>query len=128
MEYKVIEGLYYSKNDEWIKIEGDTAIVGITDYAQDKLGDIVYIEEAPIGKKVNKEETVITLESVKAASDIYAPTSGEIIEANKTVVGNPSILNSDPYGEGWLFKMRISNPEELKDLMDSIGYQEYRKE
>jgi len=128
MEYKVIEGLYYSKNDEWIKVEGDTAIVGITDYAQDKLGDIVYIEEAPIGKKVNKEETVITLESVKAASDIYAPTSGEIIEANKTVVGNPSILNSDPYGEGWLFKMRISNPEELKDLMDSIGYQEYRKE
>jgi glycine cleavage system H protein len=128
MEYKVIEGLYYSKNDEWIKVEGDTAVVGITDYAQDKLGDVVYIEEAPIGKKVKKEETVITLESVKAASDIYAPTSGEIIEANKTVVGSPSILNSDPYGEGWLFKMRISNPEELKDLMDSIGYQEYRKE
>lgn len=128
MEYKIIEGLYYTKNDEWIKLEGEIGTVGITDYAQDKLGDIVYIEEASVGKIVSKEEKVITIESVKAASDIYAPASGELIETNKKAVSNPAIVNSDPYGEGWLYKIRIKNPDEINDLMDSKAYSEYRKE
>jgi glycine cleavage system H protein len=128
MAYKVIEGLYYSKNDEWAKVDGDIATVGITDYAQDKLGDVVYVGEVPVGKKVKKEDTVLTVESVKAASDIYAPVSGEIVEVNKAVVSDPSLLNKDPYGEGWLFKIKMENPEELKELMDAKGYEEYRKE
>jgi len=128
MTYKVIEGLYYSKNDEWVKVDGDIATVGITDYAQDKLGDVVYVGEAPVGKKVKKEDTVLTVESVKAASDIYAPVSGEIVEVNKAAVSDPSLLNKDPYGEGWLFKIKMENPEELKELMDAKGYEEYRKE
>jgi glycine cleavage system H protein len=128
MAYKVIEGLYYSKNDEWVKVDGDIATVGITDYAQDKLGDVVYVGEVPVGKKVKKEDTVLTVESVKAASDIYAPVSGEIVEVNKAAVSDPSLLNKDPYGEGWLFKIKMENPEELKELMDAKGYEEYRKE
>ena len=128
MEFKTIEGLYYSKNDEWVKVEEDVATIGISDYAQDKLGDVVYIEEVEVGKKVSKEEKVISIESVKAASDIYAPVSGEIIEANKNAVKNPAILNSDPYGEGWLFKIKFTKKEELNDLMDAKTYQDYRKE
>ncbi|MGB9832300.1 MAG: glycine cleavage system protein GcvH [Caldisericum exile] len=128
MAYKVVEGLYYSKNDEWVKVEGDIAVVGITDYAQDKLGDVVYVGEVTLGKKVKKEDTVTTVESVKAASDIYAPISGEIVELNKAVISDPSLLNKDPYGEGWLFKIKMENPEELKELMDAKAYEEYRRE
>jgi glycine cleavage system H protein len=128
MAYRVIEGLYYSKNDEWVKVDGDIATVGITDYAQDKLGDVVYVGEVQVGKKVKKEDTVLTVESVKAASDIYAPVSGEIVEVNRAAVSDPSLLNKDPYGEGWLFKIKMENPEELKELMDAKGYEEYRKE
>ncbi|MEF3244964.1 MAG: glycine cleavage system protein GcvH [Caldisericaceae bacterium] len=128
MAYKVLEGLYYSKNDEWVKVEGDVATVGITDYAQDKLGDVVYVEEAALNKKVKVEDSVITVESVKAASDIYAPVSGEIIEVNKSVVSDPSILNKDPFGEGWLFKMKMENKDELNNLMSAKDYEEYRKE
>ena len=124
---KVINGLYYAKTDEWAKADGDTVTVGITDYAQDQLGDIVYVEEAEVGKKVKKGEPVISIESVKTAADIHAPVSGEIVEANKEVVDNPSIINEDPYGKGWLFKIKMENEEDLKDLMDSKGYSEYRK-
>ncbi|RLD13147.1 MAG: glycine cleavage system protein GcvH [Caldiserica bacterium] len=101
--------------------------VGITDYAQDQLGDIVYVEEAEVGKKVKKGETVISIESVKTAADIHAPVSGEIVEANKEVSENPSIINEDPYGKGWLFKIKMENKEDLNDLMDSKGYGDYRK-
>jgi glycine cleavage system H protein len=128
MEYKVIEGLYYTKGDEWIKVENGVGAVGITDYAQDKLGDVVYVEEAHVGKKVAKDEVALTVESVKAASDINAPVSGEIVEVNAVPVKDSSIINKDPYGEGWLFKVRLDNPEELKELMDAKAYTEYRKE
>jgi len=124
---KVVEGLYYAKTDEWAKVEEDTATVGITDYAQDQLGDIVYVEEAEVGKKVKKGEAVISIESVKTAADIHAPVSGEIIEVNKEVVDNPSIVNEDPFGKGWLFKIKMENKEDLNDLMDAKGYSEYRK-
>lgn len=128
MAHKIIEGLFYTKSDEWVRVEGDVAIVGITDYAQDKLGDIVYIEEAVQGNKVVKEDKVATIESVKAASDINAPVSGEIVEVNKSIVKDPAIVNSDPYGKGWLFKIKIDNTEEIKDLLNAKGYEEYRKE
>ncbi len=128
MEYKIIEGLYYTKGDEWIKIEGDTGMVGITDYAQDKLGDVVYVEEALVGKKIKKDEAALTVESVKAASDINAPVSGEITGVNKGAVSDSTLLNKDPYGKGWLFKIKIDNPDELKELMDAKAYSEYRKE
>lgn len=127
MAYKVLEGLYYAESDEWVKVEGDVATVGITDYAQDKLGDVVYVGEAELHKQVKKGDAVLTVESVKAASDIFAPVSGEIIDVNKDVISDPSLLNKDPYG-AWLFKMKITNPEELKELMDAKGYEEYRKE
>lgn len=125
---KVLENLYYAETDEWIKIEGDLGIVGITDYAQDKLGDIVFLEEAPLGKKVKKGERVISIESVKAAADIHSPVSGEIVEVNKEAVQNPQLINEDPYGKGWLFKIKIENKDELKELMDAKNYSEYRKE
>jgi glycine cleavage system H protein len=128
MEYKVIEGLYYTKGDEWIKVENGVGAVGITDYAQDKLGDVVYVEEVHVGKKVEKDDVVLTVESVKAASDINAPVSGEIVEVNAVPVKDSSIINKDPYGEGWLFKVRLDKPEELKELMDAKAYTEYRKE
>jgi glycine cleavage system H protein len=128
MAYKVIEGLYYTKSDEWVKVEDDIATVGITDYAQDKLGDIVYLEQAKPGTKVKVDERVITIESVKAASDINAPVSGAIIEVNDKVVSDPSIINKDPYGAGWLFKIKMENMEEMKDLIDANSYQDYRKE
>ncbi|MCX6088560.1 MAG: glycine cleavage system protein GcvH [Caldiserica bacterium] len=128
MAHKIVEGLLYTKSDEWVRVEGEIAIVGITDYAQDKLGDIVYIEEAVQGNKVVKEDKVATIESVKAASDINAPVSGEIVEVNKSVVKDPAIVNNDPYSEGWLFKIKIDNTEEVKDLLNAKGYEEYRKE
>jgi len=128
MAHKIVEGLLYTKSDEWVRVEGEIAIVGITDYAQDKLGDIVYIEEAVQGNKVVKEDKVATIESVKAASDINAPVSGEIVEVNKSVVKNPAIVNNDPYSKGWLFKIKIDNTEEIKDLLNAKGYEEYRKE
>ncbi|NCQ53270.1 MAG: glycine cleavage system protein GcvH [Caldiserica bacterium] len=128
MAHKIVEGLLYTKSDEWVRVEGEIAIVGITDYAQDKLGDIVYIEEAVQGNKVVKEDKVATIESVKAASDINAPVSGEIVEVNKSVVKDPAIVNNDPYSKGWLFKIKIDNTEEIKDLLNAKGYEEYRKE
>jgi len=128
MAHKIVEGLLYTESDEWVRVEGEIAIVGITDYAQDKLGDIVYIEEAVQGNKVVKEDKVATIESVKAASDINAPVSGEIVEVNKSVVKDPAIVNNDPYSEGWLFKIKIDNTEEIKDLLNAKGYEEYRKE
>jgi len=128
MAAKVIEGFYYSQTDEWLKVEDNVGTVGITDYAQDKLGDIVYLEKAEKGKKVKQGETLTAVESVKAASDIYAPISGEVIEVNEKVVEDSSIINKDPYGEGWIAKIRIENADELKNLMGAKEYSECRKE
>jgi glycine cleavage system H protein len=128
MTYKIVEELLYTKSDEWVRVENGIATIGITDYAQDKLGDIVYVEEATPGSKVVKEDKVTTIESVKAASDINAPVSGEIIEVNKSIVKEPAIVNNNPYGEGWLFKIKVENNEELKDLLSAKKYEEYRKE
>ncbi len=128
MSKKVIEGLYYSKSDEWLKVENSIGIMGITDYAQDQLGDIVYVEEIKKGAKINKGELLTTVESVKAVSDVYSPVSGEIIEVNQNIINEPSLINKDPYGEGWFAKIKINNPEEIKELMNASDYSEYRKE
>ncbi len=128
MSYKIPEELKYTKNDEWLKVDGEIGTVGITDYAQDKLGDIVYLEEIEKGKKIKAGETLTTIESVKAASDIYSPVSGEIVEVNEDTIKDPSIINKDPYGKGWIVKIKIENPAEIDKLMTPKEYSEYRKE
>jgi glycine cleavage system H protein len=128
MSNKIIQGLHYSKNDEWIKVENDIGTIGITDYAQDQLGDIVYVEEIKKGTNLNKGDVISTVESVKAVSDVYSPISGEIIEVNQDIIEDPSIINKDPFGKGWFAKIKIDKPEELDELMSASEYSEYRKE
>jgi glycine cleavage system H protein len=128
MSKKVIEGLYYSKSDEWLKVENSIGTIGITDYAQDQLGDIVYVEEIKKGAKLNKGEVLTTVESVKAVSDVYSPVSGEIIEVNQNIINEPSLINKDPYESGWFAKIKMQNLEEIKELMNASDYSEYRKE
>ena len=128
MSNKVLENLYYTKNDEWLKVEDDLGTIGISDYAQDQLGDIVYAEKIEKGKKIKQSETLTTIESVKAVSDVYAPVSGEIIEVNEKLFEDTSIINKDPYNEGWIAKIKIDDKDELKNLMSAKEYSEYRKE
>lgn len=128
MSNKVIENLYYTKSDEWLKVEDGIATMGITDYAQDQLGDIVYLEKVEKGKKLKQDDTLTTIESVKAVSDVKAPLTGEVTEVNVKVIENASIINKDPYGEGWIAKIKIEKKDELKSLMSAQEYSEYRKE
>ena len=128
MSNKVIENLYYTKSDEWLKAEDDIGTIGITDYAQDQLGDIVYLEKVEKGKKLKQGETLTTIESVKAVSDVNAPVAGEVTEVNVKLLDDASIINKDPYGEGWIAKIKIENKDELKNLMSAQEYSEYRKE
>ena len=128
MTNKVIKNLYYTKSDEWLKVKDDMGTVGITDYAQDQLGDIVYLEKIKKGKKLKQGEALTTIESVKAVSDVNTPVSGEVIEVNEKVMEDTSIINKEPYGEGWIAKINIDNKEELKKLMNNQEYSEYRKE
>ena len=128
MSNKVIESLYYTKSDEWLKIEDGIGTIGITDYAQDQLGDIVYLEKVDKGKRVKQGENLTTIESVKAVSDVKTPVSGEVIESNIKVIEDASVINKDPYGEGWIAKIKIENKDELKNLMSAQEYSEYRKE
>ena len=125
---KVIENLYYTKSDEWLKIEDDVGTIGITDYAQDQLGDIVYLEKLEKGKKLKQNEILTTIESVKAVSDVKTPVTGEVTESNVKVIEDASIINKDPYGKGWIAKTKIDNKDELKNLMSAQEYSEYRKE
>jgi glycine cleavage system H protein len=117
------EGLKYTSDHEWIKVEGDIATVGITDYAQNELGDIVYIEVNSVGEALEQEETFGTIEAVKTVSDLFMPVSGEIIEFNEELESNPEIVNRDPYGQGWIIKIRLTKTEEVDGLMDAQAYQ-----
>lgn len=117
--------LYFTKEHEWIRVEGDTATVGITYHAQGQLGDIVFAEAPEAGKTLDKGGEAAVVESVKAASDVYAPASGEVLEANPAIADDPSIINSDPEGEGWFFKLRLSDPGELDGLMDEAAYRDW---
>ena len=118
------EDRFYTKTHEWALPEGDTVLVGITDYAQDALGDVVYVELPEVGRKVEKGEAVAVVESVKTASDIYAPVSGEVVEVNTALEKTPELINQDPYGEGWIFRIRPLDMGHLDDLLDAAGYQE----
>ncbi len=128
MTNQIIDGLYYTKTEEWLRVEGDVGKVGLTDYAQDQLGDIVYLDEAEKGKKVKQGEEFTAVESVKAASDVSAPIAGEIIEVNEKVVEDSSLMNSAPYGEGWIAKIKMDDPGELKNIMDDKAYTEHSKQ
>jgi glycine cleavage system H protein len=119
------EDLKYSKEHEWVLVEGNVATVGITDYAQEQLGDIVFVELPAIGDKVSKEDNFGVVESVKAVSDVYAPVSGKVLEVNDDLPENPEMLNEDPYGDGWMIKVEMSDREELDDLLTAAEYEQY---
>ena len=116
--------LKYTKDREWISIDGDNATIGITDYAQGELGDIVYVEIEALGEELEKEEIFGSVEAVKTVSDLFLPVSGEITELNEGLEDNPELINDDPYGEGWIIKMKISNQSELSDLLSADDYKE----
>jgi glycine cleavage system H protein len=112
----------FTPDHEWLRIEGDTATIGVTDYAQSQLGDVVFVELPKAGRNLKKGEAAAVVESVKAASDVYAPISGEVLEVNEAVVGEPALINSDAAGKAWFFKMRIADKSELDGLMDEAAY------
>jgi len=116
------ENLKYTKDHEWIRVEGDTGTVGISDHAQGELGDVVFVELPAVGKVVKAHETFGTIEAVKAVSDLYAPVSGTVTEVNKDLGSTPEIVNKDPYGKGWMVKVKLSNPAELSELLDAAAY------
>lgn len=120
----VPEDLKYADSHEWIRVEGDIGTVGITDHAQAELTDIVFAEPPKIGTKITAKSPAAVVESVKAASDIYAPVSGEVVEANDAIANDPALLNTDPYGAGWIFKVKLSDPAELTALKDPTAYRE----
>jgi glycine cleavage system H protein len=122
---EVPEGLKYSKEHEWVLVEGNVAIVGITEYAQQELGDIVFVELPEVGEKVVKDDAFGVVESVKAVSDVYAPVGGTVLEANDTLPDSPETVNDDPYGDGWMIKVEMSDKDDLKDLMTAEEYAEY---
>ena len=119
--------VYFTKEHEWVRVEGDTATVGISNHAQEQLGDIVFAEVPEAGRRVNKGQEAAVVESVKAASDVYAPVSGEVIEGNQAIADDPSLINSDPEGQGWFFKLKLDNSGELDGLMDEDAYREWIK-
>ena len=114
--------LKYARSHEWVRVSGDTATVGITDHAQHELTDVVFVELPAAGRQVKAGEACAVVESVKTASDIYSPVSGLVLEVNKAVADNPALVNSEPYGGGWFYKIRIANPAELNDLLSPESY------
>ncbi len=120
----VPSNLRYTKDHEWISVDGDIATVGITHFAQGELGDIVYVEVETLDETLEREEVFGTVEAVKTVSDLFMPLSGEIVEFNEALESEPEKVNSDPYGDGWMIKIRISNIDELEDLIDDAGYKE----
>jgi glycine cleavage system H protein len=116
--------LRFTADHEWLRIEGDVAVVGITEHAQEQLGDLVFVELPASGKRFEKGAPVAVVESVKAAFDVYAPISGQIVETNESIVSDPAIVNSDPLGNGWFFKLKIADPSQIDSLMDETSYKE----
>ncbi|MFL6728276.1 MAG: glycine cleavage system protein GcvH [Sphingomicrobium sp.] len=117
--------VYFTREHEWIQVEGNTATVGISRHAQEQLGDIVFAETPPAGRSLRKGEEAAVVESVKAASDVYSPISGTVIEGNPALADDPAIINNDPEGAGWFFKIEVTNPSELEGLMDEAAYGEW---
>jgi glycine cleavage system H protein len=126
MAYNTPQDCLYNKSHEWVRVDGDQVIIGISDYAQHALGDVVFAELPDLGRTLSKGESFGVVESVKAASDVYAPVSGEVIEINESLLDTPETLNSDPYGEGWMIKLRASNLEaDQSDLLDAAAYEQH---
>ena len=123
----VPEDLHYSKDHEWVRVEGDEAIIGITDYAQNSLGDVVYVELPKAGEPFAAHESFGSVESVKAVSEIFTPVSGEVAEANESLNDEPEKVNKDPYGEGWMIKMKMSAPGEVDSLLTAAEYEDFTK-
>lgn len=119
------ENLKFSKEHEWVMVEGDVALIGITEFAQSELGDVVYVELPDVGEKITKDDPFGSVESVKAVSDLFAPVSGAVIEVNDSLPDNPELVNEDSYGDGWMIKVQMSDKEELKDLLAADEYGEY---
>ena len=121
------ENLLYSKDHEWVRREGDVVVIGVTDYAQHELGDVVFVDLPAVGKELKKGDPAANIESVKAVSDVYSPVSGKVTEANAKLGDNPELVNQDPFGDGWIFKMNVEQVSELDELMDLKKYEEYLK-
>ena len=119
--------VYFTKEHEWIRVDGDMATVGISNHAQEQLGDIVFAEVPEGGRRLSRGQEAAVVESVKAASDVYSPVSGEVTDSNQAIVDDPSLVNSDPEGQGWFFKLKLDNPGELDGLMDEPAYREWCK-
>ena len=119
--------LYFTREHEWVRVEGDTATVGISDHAQEQLGDIVFAEVPETGKRLSKGQEAAVVESVKAASDVYSPVTGEVTEGNQAVVDDPSLVNSDPEGAGWFFRINLADASELDGMMDEAAYRDWVK-
>ncbi len=117
------QNLKYTKDHEWVAVEGDVATIGITDFAQSELGDIVFVDVTTEGETLDQEEVFGSVEAVKTVSDLFMPISGEIIELNEKLDGDPELVNSDPYGDGWMIRVKISNASELNDLLDAAAYE-----
>jgi glycine cleavage system H protein len=119
--------LRFTKDHEWVRLDGDVATIGITAFAQDQLGDVVFVELPAVGKKVEQGKDAAVVESVKAASEVYAPLDGEVTEINDALTGDPALVNADPTGAAWFFKMRVTNKAQLDGLLDQAGYDSYVK-
>jgi glycine cleavage system H protein len=115
----------YSKDHEWIRVEGDEGVIGITDHAQEELSDVVYVELPEVGDSFEKDDVLATVESVKAASDVYTPVGGEILEINEKLEDSPELVNQDPFGEAWFVRIALADPSEVDDLMDADSYKEF---
>jgi glycine cleavage system H protein len=122
------EDLHYSGTHEWVRLEGDTATLGVTDHAQESMGDMVYVDLPEVGKKIGAKGECGVLESVKSASDIYSPVAGEITAVNEKLTDTPDLVNKDPYGEGWLVRLRLENVDAVKELMDAAAYKKFLEE
>lgn len=121
---KVPDDLFYTDSHEWVRVEGDKARVGITDHAQAELTDVVYVELPKVGTQAEARRQIAVVESVKAASDIYAPIKGEVVEANEALSSNPALVNTDPFGEGWIFVLKMASPDDVKRLKNAAAYKQ----
>jgi glycine cleavage system H protein len=124
-EYRIDEKARYSKSHEWARVEGTEAVIGISDYAQHKLSDVVFVDLPAVGKALGAGTSCMVIESVKAAEEVFAPVTGAVTMRNEALVKNPELVNSDPFGQGWLVKVKLSNPKELESLMDAAAYRKY---
>jgi len=122
MANQIPDTLHYNKTHEWARLEGDTVVVGITDYAQGHLGDIVYVELPEVGEEYAQGASIGVVESVKATSDLYTPMGGQVLEVNEALGDDPAVINRDPYGEGWIVRLQVGNPSEWDGLLDAAGY------